>query len=229
MTEEALSFRRLGSGDLDGFWTLYEEIRAAAPPGSLTRRGREDLGGLLGQTGTGFALGVFVDGRLAGFTCASHWRSQDLPRFEAIGLPRHRWDRTAVLTATAVAAWARGRGLQRRLLAERRRSLALIGATHGVGVIHVANLRSLTNTLSSGEPALGVLDDEDGVNYVSLSVAGCEPGPCVQGPVLRLQVHDLESQRAAFARGMWCWALEGEPDAPGSAVLVFAAPDPGCT
>lgn len=229
MAEEATLFRLLGPGDLDRFCALHEEIRASAPPGSLSRRGRDELGRLLGPDGTAFALGAFVEGRLAGFSCASRWRLADAPRFEAIGLPRPSWDRTAVLVATGVAAWARGRGLQRRLLVERARRLAGIGASHGAGVIHVANLRSLRNFLLAGEPMRGVLDDEDGANFVSWRVAACEPRPLSRGPALRLAAGDVAAHRAAFARGLWCWALEEERGGAEPATLVFAAPDPACT
>ena len=166
----AVEFRLLGEADLDGFAALHEEIRAAAPQGALSRRSRADLARLL-EPG-GFALGAFVLGRLAGFSCASRWRAGlDGTRFEAIRLPRAHWERTAVLTATAVAAWARGRGLQRLLLQERGLRLPGIGATHGAGVIHCANLASVANTLRAGEALRGVLDDEDGANYVSWRVA----------------------------------------------------------
>ena len=225
MAEGAASFRLLGLADLDAFAALHEEIRASALPGSLSRRGRDELARLLGAAGAAFALGVFVDGRLAGFSCASRWRPGDAPRFEAIGLPRRNWDRTAVLIATGVDAWARGRGLQRQLLVERARRLALIGASHGAGLVHAANLRSLSNVLRAGEPLRGVLDDEDGANYVCWRVTACEPLPRAQGPLLALPAGDVDAHRAAFARGLWCWALEGE----GPATLHFAAPEPGCT
>ncbi|MFP5462093.1 MAG: hypothetical protein ACLGII_11045 [Gammaproteobacteria bacterium] len=224
--DAAWSFRLLGEADLDGFALLHEEIRAAAPQGALSRRSRADLARLL-EPG-GFALGVFVLGRLAGFSCARRWRpGEDAPRLDAIGLPHGDWDRTAILTATGVAAWARGSGLQRLLLQERGGRLPGIGATHGAGVIHCANLASVANTLRAGEALRGVLDDEDGANYVSWRVARCVPRPSAAAVLLRLPVADVDAHRAAFARGLWCWSLEtGQRD--GESMLVFAAPDPGC-
>jgi hypothetical protein len=223
------AFRLLGAEDLDAFAALHDEIRASAAPGALSRRGRDEFARLLDSAGTAFALGVFVDGRLAGFSCASRWRPADAPRFEALGLPRARWDGTAVLAATGVAAWARGRGLQRRLVVERARRLDSIGASHGAGLIHAANLRSLSNVLLAGEPLRAVLDDEDGANYVCWRVAARQPRPLAQAPWLALPAGAIDAHRAAFARGLWCWALEGRPGGKGPVVLRFAAPDPGCT
>lgn len=217
------AFRRLEPADLDAFAALHEQVRASSPPGSLSHRDRAECARLLGC----LAVGAFAGERLAGFACAMPWRAIDAPRFLAIGLPRERWDRTAVLVSTAVADWARGRGLQRLLLGERARRLHLIGATHGAGLIHCDNRRSLRNTLSGGEPLRGILDDEDGANYVSWRVARCDPGPLAGPAALRLAFEDEDAHREAFSRGLWCWAFEaGERDDPG--VLVFAPPDPAC-
>ena len=223
---QAAAFRLLGEADLDGFAALHEEIRVAAPQGALSRRSRADLARLLEHGG--FALGAFVLGRLAGFSCASRWRAGvAAPRFEAIGLPPEDWEHTAMLTATAVAAWARGSGLQRLLLQERGLRLPCIGATHGAGVIHCANLASVSNTLRAGEVLRGVLDDEDGANYVSWRVARCVPRPSSTAVPLRLPVDEVDAHREAFARGLWCWSLE-TGQGGGQGMLVFAVPDPGC-
>jgi hypothetical protein len=75
-----------------------------------------------------------------------------------------------------------------------------------VGVVFLRNWRSLENNLVCGLRVHGLIEDEDGMNFLVYTDAAHESRPAPDG-ALMIRAGDLETQERALREGFAGWSL----------------------
>lgn len=222
---QSLSWRPLGPPDLPVIEALHRRAIGAAGPDVVKPEGPDFFPSILG--GRGRAIGAFEDGQLIAYGILQHVLPQsDDPR-PLLGLPDTML--RVKLAGASVAPEARGRGLQRALIAERV-NLAQAAFKDTPMLLYAtaapANVASWSNLLAAQFTVRAVKLYYGGYpRYVMVHerVGHERVGTDRDGDEVCLDPADLETQRQLLAQG---WRGTKMVRDHGGVRIAYAAPRP---
>lgn len=155
----------------------------------------------------GRILGVFEGERLVAYGVLGLPNPGGYNLGEDLGLPACELGRVAHLAGAAVHPDRRGRGLQRRLTAERLELAAQFGRAHAISTVSPLNYVSWRNLLAQGLLVRRLVRKYGGhLRYVLHRQGGAEPSLCRERSVTR-PLRDADGQQALLERGWAGFAL----------------------
>lgn len=200
---------RLNQADLPTLLRLIAEEAASLPPDFLQARGEPELLGYLDGS-RGQAFGVFEGQALQAMALLRLPAKGDFAGSPAFPLvPTPDWPQgTAFLESTLVRRWARGHGLQRRLIKARAIAAEAAGRRWLCTGVHPENVVSWRNLMRSGLLLVGCRPEPAPARFGFLRPLNGASLPLRPGTVRRVHGDNLKDLQSALAVGLIGAALE---------------------
>lgn len=196
--------------DLPDVWALFQQIRSAAPHGYLAARSQADIADAVLDAETTASVGAWDGPRLIAYSLCSVDRHGC---YDDVQLVRYLHKRRETLwtgKGTVVKPEYEGLLLMPQLLQARGALLRARGGVHSAGLIAVTNLASLAGSFRAGAQIIGLVQDEDCMNF--LCYAGALSDRIALDISLNAPVSDLARVADLLSGGWIGTSMQRNPD-----------------
>lgn len=157
--------------DVPDVCALFQRVWLGAPPGYLAARSEADIAEAIVDPKTSASVGAWDGPRLIAYSLCSVDRHGCYDGVHLLRVLRERGEALWTGKGTIVSPEYEGRLLMSRLLQARGALLRAQGDVHSAGLIAVANLPSLAGALRAGARIIGLVQDDDCMNFLGYAGA----------------------------------------------------------